>query len=87
VEEKSYRQSRLCRVFGNPIAFSIVELLLENREMSPSQLARRIGRAFIGDGTFFKSLSQALYSHRNPRVTVLPSSQRNKIPTESRPLI
>jgi DNA-binding transcriptional ArsR family regulator len=45
VEEKSYRQSRLCRVFGNPIAFSIVELLLENREMSPSQLARALGRS------------------------------------------
>jgi len=45
VEEKSYRQSRLCRVFGNPIAFAIVELLLENREMSPSQLARALGRS------------------------------------------
>lgn len=36
MEEKSYRQSRLCRVFGNPIAFAIVELLLENREMGRS---------------------------------------------------
>jgi len=45
VEEKSYRQSRLCRVFGNPIAFAIVELLLENREMSPSQLARALSRS------------------------------------------
>jgi len=45
VEEKSYRQSRLCRVFGNPIAFSIVELLLDHREMSPSQLARALGRS------------------------------------------
>jgi DNA-binding transcriptional ArsR family regulator len=45
VEEKSYRQSRLCHVFGNPIAFAIVELLLENREMSPSQLARALGRS------------------------------------------
>ena len=45
MEEKSYRQSRLCRVFGNPIAFAIVELLLENREMSPSQLARALSRS------------------------------------------
>jgi DNA-binding transcriptional ArsR family regulator len=45
VEEKSYRQSRLCRVFGNPVAFSIVELLLEHRDMSPSQLARALGRS------------------------------------------
>jgi hypothetical protein len=45
VEEKSYRQSRLCRVFGNPVAFSIVELLLENSDMSPTQLARALGRS------------------------------------------
>ena len=45
MEEKSYRQSRLCRVFGNPVAFSIVELLLENREMSPSLLARSLSRS------------------------------------------
>jgi len=45
VEEKSYRQSRLCRVFGNPVAFAIAELLLENREMSPSEIARSAGRS------------------------------------------
>jgi hypothetical protein len=45
VEEKSYRQSRLCRVFGNPVAFAIVELLLENGQMSPSQLARALSRS------------------------------------------
>jgi hypothetical protein len=44
VEEKSYRQSRLC-VFGNPIAFSIVELLVEKRDMSPSQLACALDRS------------------------------------------
>jgi DNA-binding transcriptional ArsR family regulator len=32
-------------VFGNPVAFAIVELLLENRELSPSQLARALGRS------------------------------------------
>jgi len=30
LEERSDRQSRLCRVFGNPVAFSIAQLLLEN---------------------------------------------------------
>ena len=34
VEERSYRQSRLYRVFGNPVAFTIAQLLLENGEMS-----------------------------------------------------
>jgi DNA-binding transcriptional ArsR family regulator len=45
VEERSYRQSRLCRVFGNPVAFTIAQLLLENGEMSPSEIARVIGRS------------------------------------------
>jgi predicted transcriptional regulator len=45
MEEKSYRQSRLCRVFGNPVAFTITQLLLENRDMSPSELARGVGRS------------------------------------------
>jgi len=45
VEERSYRQSRLCRVFGNPVAFTIAQLLLENGEMSPSEIARVVGRS------------------------------------------
>lgn len=45
MEEKSYRQSRLCRVFGNPVAFTITQLLLEKTEMSPSELARGVGRS------------------------------------------
>ena len=27
VEEESYRQSRLCRLRGNPVAFAVVQLL------------------------------------------------------------
>jgi DNA-binding transcriptional regulator GbsR (MarR family) len=45
VEEDSYRQSRLCRVFGNPVAFTIAQLLLANGEMSPSEIARAVGRS------------------------------------------
>jgi DNA-binding transcriptional ArsR family regulator len=45
VEESSYRQSRLCRLFGNPVAFAVVELLAENRELNPSEIARAIGRS------------------------------------------
>jgi DNA-binding transcriptional ArsR family regulator len=45
VEERSYRQSRLCRVFGNPVAFTIAQLLLENGEMSPSEIARAVSRS------------------------------------------
>jgi len=45
VEEGSYRQSRLCRLLGNPVAFAIVQLLAENRELSPSEIARAVGRS------------------------------------------
>jgi DNA-binding transcriptional ArsR family regulator len=45
VEERSYRQSRLCRVFGNPVAFTIAQLLLENGEMTPSEIAGAVGRS------------------------------------------
>ena len=45
MEEDSYRQSRLCRLLGNPVAFAVVELLLENKELNPSDIARAVGRS------------------------------------------
>lgn len=45
MEEDSYRESRLCRVFGNPVAFAVVELLAENKELNPSEIARAVGRS------------------------------------------
>jgi DNA-binding transcriptional ArsR family regulator len=45
VEEVSYRQSRLCRLLGNPIAFTVVSLLAENKIMSTSEIAKAIGRS------------------------------------------
>jgi predicted transcriptional regulator len=44
VEEDSYRQSRLCRLLGNPVAFAVVELLAENKE-NPSEIARAVSRS------------------------------------------
>ena len=45
MEERTYRQSRLCRLLGNPLAFSIVHLLAENKDITPSQIARGVGRS------------------------------------------
>jgi DNA-binding transcriptional ArsR family regulator len=45
VEEDSYRQSRLCRLLGNPVAFAVVQLLAENNELNPSEIARAVGRS------------------------------------------
>jgi hypothetical protein len=45
VEEDSYRQSRLCRLLGNPVAFAVVELLANNNELNPSEISRAVGRS------------------------------------------
>ena|SRR5712691_1401546 len=45
MEERAYRQSRLCRVLGNPLAYSIVNLLAENKDITPSQIARGVGKS------------------------------------------
>ena len=45
MEEKIYRQSRLCRLLGNPIAFAVVNILGETKELSPSEIARAVGRS------------------------------------------
>jgi predicted transcriptional regulator len=45
MEEDSYRQSRLCRLLGNPVAFAIVQLLAENKQLNPSEIARGVGRS------------------------------------------
>jgi DNA-binding transcriptional ArsR family regulator len=45
MEERAYRQSRLCRVLGNPLAYSIVNLLADNKDITPSQIARGVGKS------------------------------------------
>jgi DNA-binding transcriptional ArsR family regulator len=45
VEEVSYRQSRLCRILGNPVAFTLVSLLAVSKDMSTGEIAKAIGRS------------------------------------------
>ena len=45
MEEESYRQSRFCRLLGNPITFAVVQLLAENKDLSPSEIAGAVGRS------------------------------------------
>ena len=45
MEEDSYRQSRLCRLLGNPVAFAVVELLANHSELNPSEISRAVGRS------------------------------------------
>ena len=45
VEEITYRQSRLCRLLGNPVAFAVVALLASGKDLSTSEIAKAIGRS------------------------------------------
>ena len=44
MEEKRYRESRLCRLLGNPVVYQIVVLLEAGGPLTPSKLAKLIGR-------------------------------------------
>jgi hypothetical protein len=44
-EEITYRQSRLCRLLGNPVAFAVVALLTNGKDLSTSEIAKAIGRS------------------------------------------
>ena len=45
VEEVSYRQSRLCRLRGNPVAFTVISLLASGKDLSTGEIARATGRS------------------------------------------
>src|SRR6266498_5794262 len=45
VEELSYRQSRLCRLLGNPVAFTVISLLASGKDLSTGEIARATGRS------------------------------------------
>jgi hypothetical protein len=43
VEEITYRQSRLWRLFGNPVACAVVALLTNGKDLSTGEIAKAIG--------------------------------------------
>ena len=44
MEEARYRESRLCRLLGNPVIYQLVVLLDGSGPLTPSKLAKLIGR-------------------------------------------
>ena len=44
MDEHRYRESRLCRLFGNPVVYQLVILLDAGGPLTPSKLAKSIGR-------------------------------------------
>lgn len=45
MQEKLYRESRLCRLLGNPVVYSIVAVLHEQGEMTPTEIVNAVGRS------------------------------------------
>ena len=45
MDEPAYRQSRLCRLLGNPVIYQLVMLLDAGGAMTPSALAKLAGRS------------------------------------------
>jgi DNA-binding transcriptional ArsR family regulator len=45
MDEAEYRQSRLCRLLGNPVVYQLVVLLDNGGSMTPSALAKLAGRS------------------------------------------
>jgi predicted ArsR family transcriptional regulator len=45
MQEAKYRESRLCRLLGNPIVYRIAVLLAENGSQTPAVLAKTAGRS------------------------------------------
>ncbi|MBI4525322.1 MAG: helix-turn-helix transcriptional regulator [Deltaproteobacteria bacterium] len=45
MKETRYRESRVCRVLGNPLAYGVIVKLLESGAQTPSQLASHIRRS------------------------------------------
>jgi hypothetical protein len=45
MQEKLYRQSRLCRLLGNPVVYSIVAALHEQEQMTPTQIVEVVDRS------------------------------------------
>jgi DNA-binding transcriptional ArsR family regulator len=81
VDEKVYRQSRLCRLLGNPVSFAVVDALSQTKELSPSEIARAVGRSVSRVSHVLASLRlaevvrydtdgrQARYRLKHPRET------------------
>jgi DNA-binding transcriptional ArsR family regulator len=45
MDETEYRQSRLCRLLGNPVIYQLVVFLDQGGPTTPSRLAKLAGRS------------------------------------------
>jgi hypothetical protein len=47
MDESKYRESRMCRLLGNPVVYQLVLFLRNGGPLTPSQLAKLIGRQVV----------------------------------------
>jgi DNA-binding transcriptional ArsR family regulator len=45
MDESKYRESRLCRLLGNPVVYQMLVLLNDGGALTPSKLAKMAGRS------------------------------------------
>ena len=45
MDETRYRESRVCRLLGNPVVYQLIVLLETGGPLTPSQLAKLAGRS------------------------------------------
>lgn len=45
MDETRYRESRVCRLLGNPVVYQLIVLLETGGPLTPSQLAKSAGRS------------------------------------------
>jgi predicted transcriptional regulator len=45
MKESNYRESRICRLLGNPVVYQLVVLLNSRGALTPSKLAKFTGRS------------------------------------------
>jgi DNA-binding transcriptional ArsR family regulator len=59
IDETEYRQSRICRLLGNPVIYQLIVLLDNSGPTTPSMLAKRSGRSVQTISTHLAKLRTA----------------------------
>lgn len=59
MDETEYRESRICRLLGNPVIYQLIILLDNGGPTTPSMLAKRAGRSVQTISTHLAKLRTA----------------------------
>jgi hypothetical protein len=82
MKESRYRESRLCRVLGNPVVYAMVAVLDEHGPLSPSAVATRAGRRLqtvSGHLATLRAVDLVRYDRQGGRTRPHPAPGRSAI--------